>query len=217
MLHSSKRLPSVRPVPAESLTLPEAYSLLAALMQFVAMVLLCVAIYMQKWVRLEPEKKPFRLYPSIMYTFGVPYKMNTTGNNTEEIYFFEKNPNWLRLTLITTCFLNLCFGVTAFLLDYREFHMRDKCRLALVSSFHFFSGLATTALVLMCVWCFQKVHSWFQDPKWKEQFMVVIYGEGFYIVLLAVACAIWAVVFTLCAIGLSSRLETPSKDPDTKK
>ncbi|XP_034260999.1 uncharacterized protein LOC117656944 isoform X2 [Pantherophis guttatus] len=155
MLRSSSR-PSKTPVPPEDLSLPEAYNLLAALMQFIGMVVLCVAIYMRNWVWLEPDETHLGPQPVAFYSFGIPYKVNTSRNSSEYLYFFQKDRHALSLIVITVCFLNLCFGVTAFLLDYLEFQMLEKYRITLVSSFHISSGISTTVLIAICVWCFKK-------------------------------------------------------------
>ncbi|XP_058049053.1 uncharacterized protein LOC131203128 [Ahaetulla prasina] len=216
MRRSSHR-PSKPSVPSKDLSLSEAYNLLAALMQFVAMVLLCVAIYMRNWVWLEPDETYLGRQPFVFYTFGIPYKMNATRNGSDYLYFFQKDRRALSLIVIMVCFLNLCFGVTAFLLDYLEFQMLEKYRIMLVSSFHISSGVSSLVLVAICIWCFEKVTQWAVEPEWMRNPMLVHFGESFYIGLLAFGCAVWAVTFTLCALVVTWKLKTSSEAPDAKQ
>lgn len=82
MLTASRRQVQPQP-PHDDLSLPEAYQLLAALMQFVGMVLLAAAIYMQSWVWLEPQDFTVGPWPLVFYTFGIPYKLATSRNASD--------------------------------------------------------------------------------------------------------------------------------------
>ncbi|XP_032079576.1 uncharacterized protein LOC116512982 isoform X2 [Thamnophis elegans] len=150
MLHSSNR-PSEPPA---DLSLPEAYHMLAALMQFPAMFLLSLAIYMRNWVCLKPDNSLPGPQPFALYTFGLPYRLDTSRNTSE--YFFQTDRHPLRLIAIMVCYLSLFFGVTAFLLDCLGLPVLERHRSTLVSSFHIFSGISTLVLVAICVWCFEK-------------------------------------------------------------
>ncbi|XP_039224303.1 uncharacterized protein LOC120319479 [Crotalus tigris] len=212
MLAASRRQLQPQPAP-EDLSLPEAYQLLAALMQFVGMVLLAVAVYMQHWIWLEPQEFTVGPWPLVFYTFGIPYKIATSRNasDAEYLYFFPKDHHAIKQAMITLCFLNLCFGVLAFLLDYVRFPMLEKYRMRLVPALHIFSGMCTMVLVVMCLWCFEKIRRRFVEPKWWKYAMEIYYGESFYIGLLVLAFGAWAALFILGALRLGSRETPPSK------
>ncbi|KAM6441449.1 uncharacterized protein PHA67_023157 [Liasis olivaceus] len=210
---------SVQLVPWEGLSLATTYGLLAALMECASVGTLCVAVSMHNWIWVEPHESLLGPQPFVIYTFGVPYKMNSLGNATDAqyLYFFGKGRDVIKPTMITVCFLSLCCGVTAILLDYMQVQMLDKCQMTLVASLHLLSGIFTMVLIVICGWCFEKINQLFKEPEWKLYQMYAYFGESFFIGLLAFACAIWAIVLSLCAIKLSKEEEEISKTPDARQ
>ncbi|XP_063166820.1 uncharacterized protein LOC134502410 [Candoia aspera] len=211
--------PSTHRVPPEEFSLAMAYGLLAALMQCMTLGTLCVAASMQNWMSVEPGANIVGSYPLVVYTFGIPYRMNVSGSitNAEYLYFFGKGRDLIKPAMVTICLLSLCSGVAAFFLDYMQVQMPDKFRLTLVPCLHSFSGVLIMVLIAICSWCFEKINKLAKDPEWKLFHLRVYFGESFYISLLAFAFVSWAVVLSLCSVKLSKEQGEPSKSPSAKQ